>query len=54
LQRVGVLELVQQDVLVARIQAGLQVGGAGLVVEQAVGLPFEVGEVQHALLGFHL
>ncbi len=50
LHRVGVLEFVEQQVLVARVQPHLQVGGGVFVAHQAGGFPLEVGEVHRARL----
>ncbi|MCY1219269.1 hypothetical protein D9M72_312380 [compost metagenome] len=50
LQRVGVLELVEQQMAVTRIEPHLQVGGGLFVRHQARGLPFQVSEVHRALL----
>ena len=49
LQRVGVLEFVQQHVAVAAIQLVLHVLGAIALVEHAAHLPFQIGEI-HLLL----
>ncbi len=46
MQRIGILELVQQQVFPARIQLGQQRGGLLRVGQQAQGQPFGIGEVQ--------
>ena len=51
LQRIGVLEFVQQDLLVTRIEPALQIGRVFFVRQQPVRLPFQIGEVEHAALG---
>ena len=50
LQRVGVLEFVEQKMAVARVQLQRQRGGVLLAGEQAAGQPFGVGKVDHPLL----
>jgi hypothetical protein len=50
LQRIGVLEFVEQEMAVARVQLQRQRGRVFLAGEQAAGQPFGVGEVDHALL----
>jgi hypothetical protein len=50
LQRVGVLELVDQDVPVARVEPALQVGRMIGIGQQPVRVPLEIGEVERLLL----
>ncbi|MNM79164.1 hypothetical protein D3C81_910890 [compost metagenome] len=50
LERIGVLELVEQQVLVARVQPHLQVGGGLLVGHQPGRQPFEIREIHRALV----
>jgi len=50
LQRIGVLEFVQQQMAVARIQLQRQSRCVLFALQQAAGQPFGVGEVDHALL----
>ncbi len=47
----GVLEFIEQDVFIARIQAALDIGSLLFVGQQAISLPFKVGEVKNTLLG---
>ena len=50
LHRVRVLKLVEQQMLVARIESHLQVSRRVFVLHQAGGFPFQVGEVHRARL----
>ncbi len=54
LQRVGVLELVEQQVLVAGIQLHLERGRGLLVGEQAAGLPLGIGKIEAVALGLEV
>ena len=51
LQRIGVLKLVQQYMLVTRVEARMQVGGVIVVGQQARRQPLDIGEVEHGARG---
>jgi hypothetical protein len=54
LQRVGILELVEQQMFPARIQFHQHGGGGFLVIEQTQGFQFAVVEVERAAFGFQI
>jgi len=52
LQRIGVLELVQQHMAVAAVELVLHGLGVLALLQQAAQLPFQIGEIHLLLLGF--
>jgi hypothetical protein len=48
LQRIGVLELVEQQMTVTRVQTGLHERTCLRVRQQARGVPFQIAEIEHA------